>query len=116
MEFLHGETLASRLRRGPLPVAEAVRIAIQIAEALDAAHAEGIVHSDLKPANIMLVNRGTARDGAPESKLLDFGLARFHTTLRMLRIGNASRRSHGVDPTRSDRRHSAVHGARTGAG
>ena len=76
MEYLDGETLASRLRRAPLPVAEAVRIAIQIADALDAAHAEGIVHSDLKPANIMLVN-SSARNGEPESKLLDFGLARF---------------------------------------
>ena len=77
MEYLNGETLASRLRKGPLPVDEAVRIAIQIAEALDAAHAEGIVHSDLKPANIMLVSGGSERDAKPESKLLDFGLARF---------------------------------------
>ncbi len=83
MEYLHGETLASRLRRGPLPVAEAVRIAIQIAAALDAAHAEGIVHSDLKPANIMLVNGGPAGDGGGESKLLDFGLARFLLTARI---------------------------------
>jgi Tol biopolymer transport system component len=77
MEYLNGETLASRLRKGPLPVGEAVRLAIQIAEALDAAHAEGIVHSDLKPANIMLVSGGSHRDAKPESKLLDFGLARF---------------------------------------
>ena len=83
MEYLHGETLASRLRRGPLPVAEAVRIALQIAAALDAAHAEGIVHSDLKPANIMLVNGGSDRDGTCESKLLDFGLARFLLTARI---------------------------------
>jgi len=82
MEYLRGETLALRLRKGPLPVAEAVRIAIQIAEALNAAHAEGIVHSDLKPANIMLVSGGSAQDGEPESKLLDFGLARFQTIPR----------------------------------
>ena len=87
MEYLHGETLASRLRRGPLPVAEAVRIAVQIAEALDAAHAEGIVHSDLKPANIMLVSGSSARDGAPESKLLDFGLARFQAMPRISESG-----------------------------
>ena len=83
MEYLDGETLASRLRRAPLPVAEAVRIAIQIADALDAAHAEGIVHSDLKPANIMLVSDSSGRDGEPESKLLDFGLARFQPTPRI---------------------------------
>jgi eukaryotic-like serine/threonine-protein kinase len=87
MEYLHGETLALRLRKGPLPVAEAVRIAIQIAEALNAAHAEGIVHSDLKPANIMLVSGGSARDGEPESKLLDFGLARFQTIPRIAESG-----------------------------
>ena len=77
MEYLNGETLASRLRKGPLPVVEAVRLAIQIAEALDAAHAEGIVHSDLKPANIMLVSGGSDPDAKPVAKLLDFGLARF---------------------------------------
>ena len=87
MEYLHGETLALRLRKGPLAVAEAVRIAIQIAEALDAAHAEGIVHSDLKPANIMLVSGGSPRDGEPESKLLDFGLARFQTIPRIAESG-----------------------------
>lgn len=87
MEYLNGETLASRLRRGPLPVADAVRIAMQIAEALDAAHAEGIVHSDLKPANIMLVNGSSARDGVPQAKLLDFGLARFQPTPRISEAG-----------------------------
>ena len=87
MEYLHGETLALRLRKGPLPVAEAVRIAIQIAEALNAAHAEGIVHSDLKPANIMLVSGGSTRDGEPDSKLLDFGLARFQTIPRIAESG-----------------------------
>ena len=78
MEFLDGETLASRLRRGPVPAAEAVRIAIQIAEALAAAHAEGIVHRDLKPANVMLVNDRPARETQPGAKLLDFGLAVVH--------------------------------------
>jgi eukaryotic-like serine/threonine-protein kinase len=87
MEYLDGETLASRLRRAPLPVAEAVRIAIQIADALDAAHAEGIVHSDLKPANIMLVSDSSGRDGEPQSKLLDFGLARFQPTSRLSESG-----------------------------
>ena len=82
MEYLDGETLASRLRRGPVTVAETLRIGIQIAEALDAAHAEGIVHSDLKPANIMLLSGASDRDGEPQSKLLDFGLARFQPISR----------------------------------
>jgi Tol biopolymer transport system component len=68
MEFLEGETLAARLQRGPLSVAETARIAAQVADALDRAHRQGITHRDLKPANIMLTKGG--------AKLLDFGLAR----------------------------------------
>src|SRR5215472_8576139 len=69
MELVEGPTLADRIRRGPLPRAEALGIARQIAEALEAAHEKGIVHRDLKPANIKL-----RRDGA--IKVLDFGLAK----------------------------------------
>jgi serine/threonine protein kinase len=68
MEHLEGETLADRLQRGALPLDEALKIAIQIADALDKAHARGIVHRDLKPANIMLAKNGP--------KLMDFGLAK----------------------------------------
>ena len=68
MEYLDGQTLAQRLKQGPLPLEEALRYAIQIAGALDRAHRNGIVHRDLKPANIMLTEHG--------AKLLDFGLAR----------------------------------------
>lgn len=68
MEYVDGVTLAERLEDGPLPLALALRTAIQIADALDHAHRHGVVHRDLKPANIMLT-----RDSV---KLLDFGLAR----------------------------------------
>jgi Tol biopolymer transport system component len=68
MEYLEGESLEARLRRGALPIEEALRIAIQIASALDAAHRKGIIHRDLKPGNVMLTRSG--------AKLLDFGLAK----------------------------------------
>jgi serine/threonine protein kinase/Tol biopolymer transport system component len=68
MEYLEGSTLADRLARGALPLNEALRIAGEVAEALDKAHEQGIVHRDLKPANIMLTRSG--------AKLMDFGLAK----------------------------------------
>jgi serine/threonine protein kinase/Tol biopolymer transport system component len=69
LEFVDGPTLADRLVRGPLPLDEALPIARQIAEALEAAHDQGVVHRDLKPANIKLTSSGVV-------KVLDFGLAR----------------------------------------
>jgi Tol biopolymer transport system component len=68
MEMLEGETLASRLERGPLPTADLLRYAVEIADALERAHRSGIVHRDLKPGNVMITKTGT--------KLLDFGLAK----------------------------------------
>jgi serine/threonine protein kinase len=68
MEFLEGETLAERLRKGALPLNEVFKIGIAVAEALAVAHRSGIVHRDLKPGNIMLTQGG--------AKLMDFGLAK----------------------------------------
>ncbi len=76
MEHLQGESLAERLLHGPLPLAQALDIGAQIAEALDAAHKHGIIHRDLKPGNVMLTAGGAGRSGVPSAKLLDFGLAK----------------------------------------
>ena len=69
MEWIPGQPLGEKLRNGPLPVAEATALLIQIAEALEEARAQGVVHRDLKPANVMITPRGHA-------KVLDFGVAR----------------------------------------
>jgi serine/threonine protein kinase len=69
LELVEGETLAERLARGPLPIADVLAIGRQIADALEAAHEKGIVHRDLKPANIKITPTGTV-------KVLDFGLAK----------------------------------------
>lgn len=100
MEYLEGETLAARLERGPLPLAEALRYAIQIADALDKAHACGVTHRDVKPGNIFLCSQSPvparSRETAPAAsagrvreadepagaKLLDFGLAKLDPELR----------------------------------
>jgi eukaryotic-like serine/threonine-protein kinase len=69
LELIDGETLAERLHRGPIGVEEALQLAIQIADALEAAHEKGIIHRDLKPANVKITPDGTV-------KVLDFGLAK----------------------------------------
>ena len=69
MELVEGEDLSQRIGRGALPIDEALAIAMQIADALEAAHEQNIIHRDLKPANIMVRADGTV-------KVLDFGLAK----------------------------------------
>ena len=69
LELVEGDTLAERLKRGAIPVEESLKLALQIAEALEAAHEKGVIHRDLKPANIKVTPDG-------KIKVLDFGLAK----------------------------------------
>jgi serine/threonine protein kinase len=76
MEYLEGESLQSRLDRlGKLPLAEALRLARQIASSLGAAHARGVVHRDLKPANVFVI-RDKEAQGGERTKILDFGICK----------------------------------------
>jgi Flp pilus assembly protein TadD len=77
MEFLDGETLAQRLRRGPLPEAEAQAIALQLCAGLGEAHRKGVIHGDLKTANVILT---AAAGGTPRPVITDFGMARCSET------------------------------------
>src|SRR4051812_21616635 len=95
LELVEGPTLADRLTRGQLPIAEALAIARQLADALDTAHEKGIVHRDLKPGNIVLQSTANAA-GVPSSavrtKMLDFGLAK---TMAVAADGDLTQRPTG---------------------
>src|SRR5215210_4070753 len=69
MEFVEGQLLSAKLARGPLPVCEAIDVAMQVADALDEAHSLGIIHRDIKSSNLIITERGLV-------KVLDFGLAK----------------------------------------
>jgi eukaryotic-like serine/threonine-protein kinase len=77
MEYLEGETLASRLHKGKLPLEKTLEYSIEVSDALDSAHKRGLIHRDLKPANIFLTTRG-------DCKVLDFGLAKFDSSESLL--------------------------------
>jgi len=98
MEYVRGETLERRLRRGPLTIADALRVAEEIAEALEAAHRRRVIHRDLKPANVMLTED-------QHVKVMDFGLA---TRLPMEIVGPDPRANQG-GPTPSPSQRTTAH-------
>ncbi len=90
LELVEGDTLADRIKAGPVPVEEALKLALQIAEALEAAHEKGVIHRDLKPANIKVTPEGKV-------KVLDFGLAKaFAGEQAELNLSNSPTRSNAA--------------------
>ena len=81
MEFIEGETLDAKIKKGPLKLEDAVRIASEIASGLEAAHEKKIVHRDIKSGNVMLTAKG-------EAKILDFGLAQTAQSTKLTKMGS----------------------------
>ncbi len=110
LELVEGDTLADRLKRGAIPIEESLKLALQIAEALEAAHEKGVIHRDLKPANIKVTPDG-------KIKVLDFGLAE---SVRERWGGweprKLSHTEHGGYTAGSDPWHCRLYVSRTGAG
>ena len=110
LELVEGETLADRIKAGPIPVEESLKLALQIAEALEAAHEKGVIHRDLKPANIKVTPDGKV-------KVLDFGLAKAFAGEQEERepveLSHAERCGHAA---RRHPRHGGIYVAGTGPG
>jgi TolB-like protein/Flp pilus assembly protein TadD/predicted Ser/Thr protein kinase len=91
MAFYEGDTLKKRIEQGPLPISDALGLAIQVAEGLQRAHEAGIVHRDVKPANVIVTDRG-------EAKIVDFGLAKLAGEFGLTRTGSTVGTPHYMSP------------------
>ena len=111
MEFLDGETLAERLRKGPLPMEQVLRYAVDICDGLEKAHRCGVIHRDLKPGNIMLTKVQSQADGLRPGQVRDGELR-----LRFQSHGHCQHTASESSPYRTGNgcRHVSVHGAGAG--